>query len=108
MQVTPVLDSEGNSDRTAFDQCRRDHYTSSDGPGLAGNPHRGEHPGCLFPMCWFGGLPNEVFGTTDGKTFDGPGIPPDIDVPVFVDDDMTAGREPSLLQVIRQGGVTVW
>ncbi len=49
-----------------------------------------------LPNGWRFGLPNEVFRTSDGKTFDGPGIPPDITVPVFADDDLAAGRDPAL------------
>ncbi len=64
----------------------------------------GEHTQGVFsdvlgrhlPNGWRFGLPNEVFRTADGKTFDGPGIPPDIAVPVFADGDLRAGRDPGL------------
>ena len=49
-----------------------------------------------LPNGWHFGLPNEVFRTPEGKTFDGPGIPPDIAVPVFADRDLAAGRDPGL------------
>lgn len=52
--------------------------------------------GRRLPNGWRFGLPNEVFRTADGKTFDGPGIPPDIAVPVFADRDLKAGRDPGL------------
>ena len=52
--------------------------------------------GRRLPNGWDFGLPNEVFRSPDGKTFDGPGIPPDITVPVFADEDLAAGRDPAL------------
>jgi hypothetical protein len=52
--------------------------------------------GRTLPDGWLFGLPNEVFRSPDGKTFDGPGIPPDITVPVFADRDLAAGRDPGL------------
>jgi hypothetical protein len=64
----------------------------------------GEHTQGVFsdvlvrhlPNGWIFGLPNEVFRTADGKTFDGPGIPPDVAVPVFTEADLAAGRDPAL------------
>jgi C-terminal processing protease CtpA/Prc len=53
-----------------------------------------------LPNGWLFGLPNEVFRTADGKTFDGPGIPPDIPAPVFADQDLAAGRDPALRRAI--------
>jgi hypothetical protein len=49
-----------------------------------------------LPNGWSFGLPNEVFRTEEGKTFDGPGIPPDVAVPVFAEADLEAGRDPAL------------
>lgn len=49
-----------------------------------------------LPNGWRFGLPNEVFRTPEGKTFDGPGIPPDIAVPVFADADLAVGHDPAL------------
>jgi len=49
-----------------------------------------------LPNGWKFGLPNEVFRTPQGTTFDGPGIPPDIAVPVFADGDVAAGRDPAM------------
>jgi hypothetical protein len=34
-----------------------------------------------------------VYRTADGKIFDLVGIPPDIEVPVFADADVTAGKD---------------
>ena len=39
--------------------------------------------GRRLPNGWTFGLPNEVFRTADGKTFDGPGIPPDVLPQIF-------------------------
>jgi hypothetical protein len=56
--------------------------------------------GRRLPNGWRFGLPNEVFRTADGRTFDGPGIPPDIAVPVFADRDLAAGRDPGLARAV--------
>src|SRR5947207_4226618 len=53
-----------------------------------------------LPNGWQFGLPNEVFLTPDGKAFDGPGIPPDIAVPVFAASDLSAGRDPGMAKAI--------
>jgi hypothetical protein len=58
-----------------------------------------------LPNGWGFGLPNEVFRTQEGKTFDVDGIPPDINVPVFADADVAAGTDPAMaraLQLLRQ------
>jgi len=49
-----------------------------------------------LPNGWSFGLPNEVFRSPEGKTFDGAGIPPDIEVPVFAANDLATGRDPGL------------
>ncbi len=53
-----------------------------------------------LPNGWRFGLPNEVFRTPEGTTFDGLGIPPDIMVPVFADEDVAAGRDPGLAKAL--------
>jgi C-terminal processing protease CtpA/Prc len=61
--------------------------------------------GRRLPNGWRFGLPNEVFRTPQGKTFDGPGIPPDTAVPVFADEDVAAGRDPGVakaLEILRK------
>jgi C-terminal processing protease CtpA/Prc len=52
--------------------------------------------GRTLPNGWQFGLPNEVFRSQEGKTFDGSGIPPDIAVPVFAEADLAAERDPGL------------
>jgi len=52
------------------------------------------------PNGWNFGLPNEVFRTAHGTTFDGAGIPPDIIVPVFADEDIAAGRDPAMAKAL--------
>jgi hypothetical protein len=57
-----------------------------------------------MPNGWVFGLPNEVYREEQGKAFDGPGIPPEISVPVFADADIAAGRDPGLekaLEILR-------
>ena len=61
--------------------------------------------GRRLPNGWRFGLPNEVFRTPQGTTFDGPGIPPDAAVPVFADEDVAAGKDPGVaraLEILRK------
>jgi C-terminal processing protease CtpA/Prc len=58
--------------------------------------------GRRLPNGWSFGLPNEVFRTPQGTTFDGPGIPPDIMVPGFADDDVKAGKDPAIERALRE------
>ena len=51
--------------------------------------------GRKLPNGWRFGLPNERF-LTDGRNYDGPGIPPDVPVPVFPKSDLEAGRDGAL------------
>ena len=52
--------------------------------------------GRKLPNGWTFGLPNEIYLTKDGKAFDGPGVPPDIEVPIFPPKDMANGRDSAL------------
>jgi len=52
--------------------------------------------GRKLPNGWSFGLPNEIYLTKDGKAFDGPGVPPDIEVPIFPDEDLASGRDTAL------------
>lgn len=52
--------------------------------------------GRTLPNGWRMGLPNELFLTTAGTSFDGPGIPPTVPVPTFTKVDLEAGRDPGL------------
>jgi len=45
---------------------------------------------------WTFGLPNEIYLTKDGKAFDGPGVPPDVEVPIFPAEDLANGRDSAL------------
>jgi C-terminal processing protease CtpA/Prc len=56
---------------------------------------------------WSFRLPNEVYYTANGKSFDGSGVPPHIPVPFFSTEDIQAGRDTALektIQVIAQRG----
>ena len=53
-----------------------------------------------LPNGWIFGLPNEVYRTPEGKTFDGPGIPPDKIVPVFPTSDITARKDSGIVAAI--------
>jgi len=53
-----------------------------------------------LPNGWTFGLPNEVFRAPGGATFDGPGVPPDIAVPVFADADVAAGKDPGMAKAL--------
>jgi hypothetical protein len=52
--------------------------------------------GRRLPNGWRFGLPNEIFVTRSGEAFDGPGIPPDVTVPVFPRADLENGRDGAL------------
>lgn len=52
--------------------------------------------GRQLPNGWRFGLPNEIYRTADGTIFDLAGIPPDIEVPVFADADVVAGKDPAM------------
>jgi hypothetical protein len=51
--------------------------------------------GRRLPNGWRFGLPNERF-VTNGKSYDGPGIPPMIVVPVFPPSDLASGRDGAI------------
>jgi len=66
-----------------------------------------------LPNGWTFGLPNEVFRTAQGTTFDAVGIPPDVTVPVFADADVASGKDPAMKKALEivaeqmsQGGAT--
>lgn len=47
-----------------------------------------------------------MYRTEEGTAFDGLGIPPDIAVPVFADDDVASGKDPAIakaLELLRDG-----
>jgi hypothetical protein len=60
--------------------------------------------GRRLPNGWRFGLPNEVYRTPDGKTFDGPGIPPDVEVPVFSARDIAAEKDPAMAKALAMMG----
>jgi len=57
--------------------------------------------GRRLPNGWRFGLPNEVFLTPEGKAFDGPGIPPDIEIPLFSASDLATGKDPAMAKAIQ-------
>ena len=57
--------------------------------------------GRRLPNGWRFALPNEVYLTPEGKAFDGNGIPPDIEVPVFTTADVAASRDPALARALQ-------
>ena len=56
--------------------------------------------GRRLPNGWRFGLPNELFLTAEGTSFDGGGVPPTIAVPTFTSADLAAGRDPGLDRAI--------
>jgi Peptidase family S41/Tricorn protease C1 domain len=52
--------------------------------------------GRRLPNGWTFGLPNEIYLTKDGRAFDGTGVPPDVQVPIFPALDLTSGRDATL------------
>jgi len=59
-----------------------------------------------LPNGWGFDLPNEVYLTRDGKSFDEAGIPPDIRVPFFSKEDLSSGRDAALDRAISLGSPT--
>ncbi|MFC9436429.1 S41 family peptidase [Nocardia sp. NPDC057030] len=57
-------------------------------------------PGARHTDWWFG-LPNEVFQTSNGRTFDGTGIPPELTEPVFTDEEFAQQRDSAFDRAIR-------
>ncbi len=55
-----------------------------------------------LPNGWFFGLPNEVYYTADGLAFDAVGVPPDLRVPFFSQEDLKASRDSALEEAVRQ------
>lgn len=49
-----------------------------------------------LPNGWSFGLPNAVYRTTESRAFDVSGVPADIAVSVFADNDIRAGRDPAM------------
>ena len=56
--------------------------------------------GRRLPNGWRFGLPNEIYRTADGTIFDLVGILPDIEVPVFADADVAAGKDPAMARAL--------
>lgn len=54
-----------------------------------------------LPNGWHFHLPNEVYYTKDGKSFDGAGIPPDIEVSFFSREDIRNGRDSALDEALK-------
>ena len=52
--------------------------------------------GRKLPNGWTFGLPNEIYLTKDGNAFDGTGVAPDIEVPIFPTEDLANGRDSAL------------
>lgn len=53
-----------------------------------------------LPNGWTFVLPNTVYRTPQGETFDVDGIPPDIAVPVFTKEDVAAGRDAAMARAL--------
>src|SRR6266496_884356 len=52
--------------------------------------------GHRLPNGWTFGLPNELYLTKSGKSFDGRGVPPNIRVPVYSKSDLESSRDSTL------------
>ncbi|HEX4809070.1 MAG TPA: S41 family peptidase [Bryobacteraceae bacterium] len=53
-----------------------------------------------LPNGWTFGLPNAMYRMPDGRVFDVSGIPPDIELPVFSDADVAAGKDPAMAKAV--------
>jgi len=58
--------------------------------------------GRSLPNGWQFYLPNEVYLTSEGKAFDGTGVPPDIRVPFFSEADLQNGKDATLEEAMKQ------
>src|SRR5579884_4247280 len=56
--------------------------------------------GRRLPNGWQFGLPNEIYRDENGRTFDITGVPPEIEIPVFADSDLAAGRDPVMAKAL--------
>jgi C-terminal processing protease CtpA/Prc len=56
--------------------------------------------GRKLPNGWTFGVPNEKYLTETGESFDGQGVPPDIHVPVFPEEDLRSGRDGALEKAV--------
>jgi hypothetical protein len=54
-----------------------------------------------LPNGWTFGLPNEIYLTEDGKSFDGAGVPPDISMPIFSREELQNGRDSALEKALK-------
>ena len=57
--------------------------------------------GRKLPNGWTFGLPTELYLTRSGKSFDGPGVAPDIRVPVYPAEDLARGRDGAIERAIK-------
>lgn len=56
----------------------------------------------VLPNGWELSLPNEEFRTRDGRTFDGPGIPPDLSEPVFTEEEFEQRRDSAFDRAVSE------
>jgi C-terminal processing protease CtpA/Prc len=54
-----------------------------------------------LPNSWTFGLPDEIYLTKDGKAFDGVGVPPDVEVPIFPAEDLGNGRDSAIERALQ-------
>jgi C-terminal processing protease CtpA/Prc len=54
-----------------------------------------------LPNGWRFRLPNEIYYTANGKSFDRVGVPPDVEVPFFSTEDIRAGRDSALQKALQ-------
>ncbi|MFD2491000.1 S41 family peptidase [Amycolatopsis jiangsuensis] len=77
-------------------------------PVLVGAPTQGVYSDVMdraLPLPgWRVDVPNEQYLDPRGRTYDGTGIGPDVTVPVFTPQDLTAGRDPALAAARRSAG----
>jgi len=55
-----------------------------------------------LPNGWTFGLSNETYLTKDGKTFEGTGVPPDIEARIFPKQDLAEGRDSAIDKALEQ------
>ncbi len=55
----------------------------------------------ILPNGWRFRLPNEIYFTSDEKSFDAAGVPPDVRIPFFSPEDIQNGRDTALDKAIQ-------
>jgi len=99
LSITKVTLSCGFQSPPYFSRCYKALFGRTPSVTRIGGATQGVFSNVLtrhLPNGWGFALPNEIYLTKDGKSFDVTGIPPNIETPVFTLEDLGAGRDSAL------------